>query len=436
MTPENLRLLVKRTPFILIRIAMATNKGFDASSASILAITQIARRALRFRHVYLVALLCTLSHSSSSAGDFSFTPLGHLSGGACCDSYATAVSADGSVVVGRSTSANYHQAFRWTRETGMVGLGNLPGNGFSEARGVSADGSVVVGWSEPLFPSRPEAFRWTSSTGMVGLGRLPGGTLSEAYDISADGSVVVGRGSSAARPLEAFRWTSTEGMQGLRELPGQGFAYAARGISADGSTIVGYANSMPGVEAFRWTSTDGLVGLGFLPGGFPSSEADDVSADGSVIVGHSPSGNTDGHEAFRWTSDSGMVGLGDLPGGDFFSFASGVSADGSLVVGRAHTGGQAGGYEAFLWTPTLGMVNLRQFLIDNGVTGLETWQLTTAFDVSPDGRTIVGTGHNGEWGEAWMATIPEPPMIGLTAIGTFTLLVLLWRRVPLRRHLQ
>ncbi len=56
------------------------------------------------------------------------------------------------------------------------GLGDLPGGRFSSyASGVSADGSVVVGSSESTAMFTVEAFRWTQSTGMVGLGDLPGG---------------------------------------------------------------------------------------------------------------------------------------------------------------------------------------------------------------------------------------------------------------------
>ena len=78
------------------------------------------------------------------------TGLGDLPGGQIA-SFATAVSADGSVVVGESSSAASDccgEAFRWSVETGMMPLGDLPG-GFdhfqSSAQGVSADGSVVVG---------------------------------------------------------------------------------------------------------------------------------------------------------------------------------------------------------------------------------------------------------------------------------------------------
>lgn len=85
----------------------------------------------------------------------------------------------------------------------MVGLGALPGATFgSEAFGISADGSVIVGRSDSA--AGRQAFRWTAAGGMLGLGDLSGGTFeSLARSISADGSVVVGQGQSAAG-AEAF----------------------------------------------------------------------------------------------------------------------------------------------------------------------------------------------------------------------------------------
>jgi probable HAF family extracellular repeat protein len=72
------------------------------------------------------------------------------------------------------------------------GLGDLPGGYYdSVAIGVSADGSVVVGISSSNLSS--QAFRWTKSTGMVNLGALPGGSsFSHASDISNNGSIIVG----------------------------------------------------------------------------------------------------------------------------------------------------------------------------------------------------------------------------------------------------
>jgi probable HAF family extracellular repeat protein len=115
----------------------------------------------------VVALSCPVVHAQMT-----FTPLGDLPGGTFF-SEATAVSSDGSVVVGVSNSASgKEEAFRWTSATGMVGLSDLPGGSFqSVARHVSSDGSVIVGYSESA--SGQTAFRWTSSGGMVSLGDLP-----------------------------------------------------------------------------------------------------------------------------------------------------------------------------------------------------------------------------------------------------------------------
>jgi probable HAF family extracellular repeat protein len=114
--------------------------------------------------------------------------------------HAFACSADGSVVVGRIQGGGYWwQAFRWTRETGIVGLGTLGGN-TSTAFGVSGDGSVVVGTSTAI---GSWAFRWTPTGGMENLnityaGLLTGmSRLTSARAVSLDGRYIVGVGFNA-----------------------------------------------------------------------------------------------------------------------------------------------------------------------------------------------------------------------------------------------
>lgn len=75
------------------------------------------------------------------------------------------------------------------------GLGTLPEHEASCVSAVSADGSVVVGSSygdTQVAGSTVEAFRWTVQGGMIGLGLLTGCQRSRAWDVSPDGSVVVG----------------------------------------------------------------------------------------------------------------------------------------------------------------------------------------------------------------------------------------------------
>jgi probable HAF family extracellular repeat protein len=176
------------------------------------------------------------------------------------------VSADGSVVVGfgSGSSPYYSEAFRWTAEEGMVSLGFLPTLGeSSSASAVSADGSVIVGASGTF---NRQAFRWTAETGMVGLGFVPGMRFSGATGISANGKIIVGwigTGSGYWPPDgDAFVWTEELGMVSLRDLlvsngvnDVEGWTLSgATAISADGTTIVGTGFNPHGdLEAWRAT---------------------------------------------------------------------------------------------------------------------------------------------------------------------------------------
>ena len=180
------------------------------------------------------------------------TDLGTLGGYA---SFARGASADGSVVVGASHNTERRmEAFRWTKKDGMAGLGFLSGvipsgSGMivSSASGISSDGAVIVGTSDNAAGKR-EAFRWTRQDGMTGLGFLPGMTESVANAISADGLVVVGT-SGDDSGWRAFRWTKETDMQSVEEwlrsaepsfVPVAGdFLGNATGISANGSVISG-----------------------------------------------------------------------------------------------------------------------------------------------------------------------------------------------------
>jgi probable HAF family extracellular repeat protein len=130
-----------------------------------------------------------------------------------------------------------------------------------------------------------------------------------------------------------------------------------------------------------------MQSIGTLPGD-TAAEARAASADGSVIVGYSGLTSIRG---FRWVSGAGMQDLG--PG-----MAIGVNADGSVVVGA----------NASMWTAALGRVDLNAYLPSLGIN-LTGWTLTTAYGVSSDGQTIVGSGvHNGVV-EAWIATLAVTP---------------------------
>jgi probable HAF family extracellular repeat protein len=203
------------------------------------------------------ALLWTSSMGLTSLG---FLPDDQPDGLNTSQSFSYAISADGSTVVGSSSSTTHEdrgsQAFRWTQGEGMVPLGILAGEFDSTATAVSVDGSVIVG------TSGLNAFRWTAAGGMEAIGQF----LPTA--VSADGNVVVGTShfrdlamiwtpATSAQPLQTY-------LQGLNvTLPGWQALYEVVGVSADGTAITGTGLNASGLtEAFLATLASSVQSTG------------------------------------------------------------------------------------------------------------------------------------------------------------------------------
>jgi probable HAF family extracellular repeat protein len=202
----------------------------------------------------------------------------------------------------------HREAFRWdpgldgvagTADDRMIGLGDLPGGReSSEASAISSDGTVIVGRSDS--DAGVEAFRWTASEGMVGLGDLCGSDfLSNAEAVSADGSIVLGF-SASGFGSEAFIWDretdrvaggkpfcehpvtgetqTTTGMRSLREVLMDDFGLelgdwlltSANGISDDGQRVVGQGISPEG-------STEAWIVVLPQPLSFADADADGLA---------------------------------------------------------------------------------------------------------------------------------------------------------------
>jgi probable HAF family extracellular repeat protein len=299
------------------------------------------------------------------------TTLGTFPGGERHATEAGAVSGDGTTIVGWASSPSH--GYSWTLAKGFTDLGDLPGGGdSSRARAVSFDGSVIAGYSSSQ-RAFGEMFRWTAETGMVGLGFLPGFGGSNAAGISADGSVIAGTMNNSDRPV---RWKQDEGFQLLGDLPGGLSGGAALAVSVNGDVLVGTSTSELGPEAFRWTESDGMIGLGDLPGGSFESRALAVSGDGAVIVGYSYTAR--GKEAFIWDEEHGMRGLLDvlrdeysLPGLNYwhrFEEPTGITPDGRTIVGwGAHTFGGTRGWVVHVPEPsTLLLISIAMLLTAQG----------------------------------------------------------------------
>ncbi|WP_162617623.1 hypothetical protein [Yoonia maritima] len=244
--------------------------------------------------------------------------LGVLEGGD--RSRATAISDDGLVVVGQSTSSLGERAFRWTETDGMVSLGTLPGGSKSIAWGVNADGSVIVGRSDSSAGSR--AFRWTEETGMVLLTGEAMNDLSDARAVNSDGTVVVGTiGSVFGGGRYAFSWTAKDGTQRVGTDDSVAF-----GVSSDGTTVVGQV----GFSAFRWTEEEGMILLEQEPDPFVSM-ARNASGDGVIIVGNSGPLNSTSI-ATMWGEVSGQGNL-LVDAASTRSIVNDISPDGTTIVG-------------------------------------------------------------------------------------------------------
>lgn len=356
----------------------------------------------------LTCITFTLFAAARSArADLGFTPLGDLPGGSI-NSISKAISADGTTIVGYSSSANGSggEAFRWTAAGGMVALGDLPGGNFySQAYGVSSDGSVVVGLGNNA-SGMNGGWRWTAAGGLVGIPDLAGGNDNGiVYGVSGDGLTAVGTGSGTGYTTNGYTWTATASHT---IIPGYtaGAISNALAISADGTTVVGDATRTTGLtSAFRWTAAGGTQDLGFLPGG-DRSTANAVSADGSVVVGISYVANY-GRRAFRWTAVTGMVDLGLLGPTGTRSEALACSADGSVVVGYSEGG--ASGDAAFVWDAVNGMRSLKTLVQSAGLAKRWT-QFNMATGVSADGTKITGYGINSLGNtEAFLIDLNAPP---------------------------
>jgi probable HAF family extracellular repeat protein len=355
-----------------------------------------------------MALGCILPAAAEVAWGADFIGLGDLAGGEV-QSEAADVSANG-VVVGSSRSGNGREAFRWTRETGMVGLGDFPGGVFNSfATAVSADGSVVVGggnaapeWT-PYQDEGSRAFRWTADSGFTSLVGGPHWTnvLDEiqARGVSADGSVVVGvyRFQSI---VYAFRWTEAGGAV---TLTGNYYNVAANDVSADGHVMVGEdylaGGWFEGEQRHRLPQRVDRAYSGIKA----------ASADGSVMGGYSAAVTTLEPEATLW-SERGTTWnvIGDLPGGRMVAEVLDLSYDGSIAVGFGHS---EVGKEAFIWDQVSGMRSLQRVLVDEYRLDLEGWRLETATGISDDGTVIVGTGVHDGVSEAFVVSIPEPGVL-------------------------
>ena len=177
---------------------------------------------------------------------------------------ANAISDDGTTVTGLLDDpfpGSPNEAFRWTEADGLQRLGFTPQGEFSLGTAISGDGSTIVGISGagPL----EVAFKWTAGNGIQALEQpasplpFPFDVDTRAFGASHDGSVIVGRAGN-----DAVVWSDRYGgavrlVDLLVQLGAVGLdgweLFEAVDISADGTVITGWASNFSiGVEDFAF----------------------------------------------------------------------------------------------------------------------------------------------------------------------------------------
>ena len=285
------------------------------------------------------------------------------------DTYASGISGDG-----------------WMADTDTVRIGG------NSVGAISADGTTIVGNANDEMGHENAAI-WQGGQDWQVLGSFTPDAapcdkfLSSAYGVSGDGSAIVGLGWNGCGYARGFDWNADTGMTDLGSVAPPRSS-RANAISGDGSAIVGWSDQatgfrqgaqwLEGAGAWQWLSSDyGPVG-----------EALAVNASGSMIVGYNC--GPLGQWAWYWTEDGGVQCInGPIPEPNQ-TYMSAVSDDGSVIAGavRPVFGPET---DAVLWL-NLEPVDLRQYLLDNGVSEVESWTLIWASAVSADGSAVAGTG--------------------------------------------
>jgi uncharacterized membrane protein len=299
-------------------------------------------------------------------------------------SCATAMSADGSVIVGNYNHNGLDRVFRWTATEGVQDLPLIDGTTLSIVWSVSGNGEIAAGsivsgngfdaavWGATDAPKLP----------LIGLGNSYGNA------ISGDGRVVACTLLSNTPPLPCV-YDMEAGLHILDPVTECGVQF----LNRDGSVAAGHCPRATSRVATRWTIGDGSADMQVIA---PEPSAGwAINADGSVVAGwfESP------ERPFRWTAETGAVEL-PLPEGATQGSINASSADGNVLLGESTPTG------AFIWTPATGSIELAR-LLETAGADLTGWSLFASWALSADGHIASGCGQGRGWAHiAWVAGVP------------------------------
>jgi probable HAF family extracellular repeat protein len=174
------------------------------------------------------------------------------------------------VVVGNSGSTDGTRAFRWTSSEGMVSLGTLAGGTLSSASAVNADGSVVVGYSHGINGAR--AFIWR-------------GVMQD--DTNLRSSFPLLASATEAAMWQNAGWL-TQLMDGGCEIAeGHSTCVSVTGAAGTRNSVAGdgsWRDKISGLTSLSLsTRLDERAMAGLIVGAGPGSKGDIVGSDGSLL---------------------------------------------------------------------------------------------------------------------------------------------------------
>lgn len=230
-------------------------------------------------------------------------------------SLAYAISADGKIIGGMSdidghTGSQGHGTIwsgsNWSTKTEIL---PLPGNDTSQILALSDDGKVAGGWSaypgfSPVIWSGPG---WATSTALAKLNPADSSGI-EVRALSADGSVAAGESGGRAAAWSGPGWTVVTDL-GSMKTDGSGSSKVFA-VSSDGQVIGGYAENNAGKyyatmwSGSGWTTKTYLENLDYSGFGYSNvyaSQVQGLSADGKAAVGRISS--SQGRKAVLWSGD-------------------------------------------------------------------------------------------------------------------------------------
>lgn len=250
-----------------------------------------------------------------------------------------------------------------------------------------------------------ETEEWTALKSTGYLGDISGGS---AYDISGDGSYVVGlapwKESDGVSRSHATVWSTETGVPVDLGTRVEGKATRANGVSYDGSVVVGWQDFHGPWFGSVWRrGADGYT-QEFIYSHKDASEKDlnfadednleqnlalelrSVSTDGKWLGGKGGERSLI-KNPYIYSIETGIIELTDNGVG---GTVSDINNDGDIAIGWYGIG-----ESGWIWTKEDGIMEINDFA--KNVLGAEyTGTLCSAYDMSPNGRFVIGYGMDGQ----------------------------------------